>query len=459
MVEKVLKFINENRIFENGDSVILGVSGGADSICMLEILCKLKEKMNLMLYVAHVNHGIRGEAATRDAEFVEKVCQDLGVDFFLYHIDVPAIVKKTGMSEEEAGRKERYRIFYDLLEKKGADKIAVAHNLNDNSETILFNLFRGTGIQGMTGIPVKRNKIVRPLLNCTREEIEQYLGSAHMDYCTDMTNKSTEYTRNKIRLELFPYIKENINKKAEYNIVNAAEKLSEINDYLQQQTNIAYQKYVKENKIFIEAERLHPAVKNQMIRRLIEKQAGSLKDITNTHIKQVADLFAMPVSKKINLPYHLLVVKDYDGIIIKKNKSEESSKILSEKVLIDQNRIYQDDDIRITLETNGFDWENIEELVYTKWLDYDKIDRLILRTRREGDFIVIDNHGTRKKLKEYFINEKIPKEKRDRMLLLADGSHIVWIPGYRISAYYKVTEKTRHIVRLEFKDKSYIEKE
>lgn len=459
MVEKVLKFIKENRIFENGDSVILGVSGGADSICMLEILCKLKEKLNLTLYVVHVNHGIRGEAAKRDAEFVEGVCKDLGVDFFLYHIDVPGIVEETGMSEEEAGRKERYRIFYELLEQKSADKIAVAHNLNDNSETILFNLFRGTGIQGMTGIPVRRDKIVRPLLNCTREEIERYLTGIHMDYCTDMTNKSTEYTRNKIRLELFPYIKENINKKAEYNIVNAAEKLSEINDYLQQQTDIEYKKYVRENIILSEAESLHPAVKNQIIRRVIEKQAGSLKDITNTHIKQVTDLFAMPVSKKINLPYNLLAVKDYDGIIVKKNKLEEHSEVVKEKVLIDRGQIYQDDGIHIALETDGVYWKNIKELVYTKWLDYDKIDKLILRTRRAGDFIVIDDNGRRKKLKEYFINEKIPKEKRDHMLLLADGNHIVWIPGYRISAYYKVTEKTRRIVRLEFKDKNYIDKE
>jgi tRNA(Ile)-lysidine synthase len=146
-------------------------------------------------------------------------------------------------------------------------------------------------------------------------------------------------------------------------------------------------------------------------------------------------------------------VKDYDCIVIKNIESAESSENFTEKVLIGKNQIYEDDCIRITLESDEFCLENIEELVYTKWLDYDKIDKLILRTRAQGDYIVIDDSGRRKKLKEYFINEKIPKEKRDRMFLLADGNHIVWIPGYRISSYYKVTEKTKHIVRVDFKDK------
>ena len=200
MVEKVFKFIKENRIFDSGDSVILGVSGGADSICMLTVLCKLKHRLNLKLYVVHVNHGIRGGDALEDENFVKEFCEKENLSFFPYHINVPEIVKKTGMSEEEAGRRERYRIFYELANELKADKIAVAHNLNDNSETILFNMFRGTGIKGMTGIPVQRDKIVRPLLCVTRAEIEAYLDSLNISYCMDITNKSTEYTRNKIRL-------------------------------------------------------------------------------------------------------------------------------------------------------------------------------------------------------------------------------------------------------------------
>ena len=167
MNKKILKFIKENKILQYGDSVILGVSGGADSICMLHTLCKLKKTLNLTLRVVHVNHGIRGKAAQDDEMFVKKTCDDLGIEFLAFHINVPDIVEKTGMTEEEAGRKERYQIFQSVLETYHADKIAVAHNLNDNSETILFNLFRGTGIKGLSGIPVKRGDIVRPLL-CVR---------------------------------------------------------------------------------------------------------------------------------------------------------------------------------------------------------------------------------------------------------------------------------------------------
>lgn len=463
MDKKILKFIKENKILQYGDSVILGVSGGADSICMLHILCKLKKTLNLTLCVVHVNHGIRGEEAQDDEMFVKKTCDDLGIEFLAFHINVPDIVEKTGMTEEEAGRKERYQIFQSVLETYHADKIAVAHNLNDNSETILFNLFRGTGIKGLSGIPVKRGDIVRPLLCCTRDEIEKYLASNCVKYCNDMTNKSTEYTRNRIRLDVLPYIKENINKKAEYNIVSAAEKLSEISDYLQGQVNIEYDRYVRGNKLQIAAGRLHPAIRNQIVRRMIEREAGCLKDITNIHIKQVVDLFEMSVSKKVNLPYNLCARRDYDGIIIEKEDREENinkSKVV-EEILIENGKLYSNEYINISLEKCGFGRKNIEELVYTKWLDYDKIDKLILRTRREGDYIVIDDNGKKKKLKEYFINEKIPREYRDNILLLADGSHIVWIPGYRISAYYKVTENTEHIIRLEQKKPraSYTDKE
>ena len=267
----------------------------------------------------------------------------------------------------------------------------------------------------------------------------------------DITNKSTEYTRNKIRLELLPYIKENINKKAEYNIVNAAEKLSEINDYMEQQVDAEYKKYVKGNLILNEGEFLHPAVKNQVIRRVIENQAGCLKDIMDVHVRDVATLFKGQVSKKINLPYNLIAVKEYDGVIIK--KAENKQQDFKEKVLIDKGRIFKDDTVEIVSENNGFNRENIKELVYTKWLDYDKIDKLILRTRAKGDYIVIDDNGRKKKLKEYFINEKIKKEDRDTMPLLADGNHIVWIPGYRISAYYKVTPETKNIIRINYKNK------
>ena len=172
MMKKVLNFVNENRLFEYGDKVILGVSGGADSVCMLHMLCGLKEQLGITLQVVHVNHGIRGEEAHRDEIFVKELCKKLDVPCKVYHLDIPAMAKKKKMSEEEAGRQARYEIFENLATETGAQKIAVAHNLNDNSETVLFHLFRGSGLKGLMGIPVKRDKIVRPILCLSRQEIE-----------------------------------------------------------------------------------------------------------------------------------------------------------------------------------------------------------------------------------------------------------------------------------------------
>ena len=298
MMRKVLDFVNKNNIFKHGDSVILGVSGGADSVCMLHLLNSLKEDLGIELTVVHVDHGIRGIEAERDAEFVEHISEELGVECKIFHIDIPAIAREKKMSEEETGRIERYAVFESVAEEIGANKIAVAHNLNDNSETVLFNLFRGSKLKGMTGIPVKRGKIIRPLLCLTRKEIEGYLEKHHLDYCIDSTNKETQYSRNKLRLDILPYIKENINSKAEEHIVNTAQSLREVYDYIECQTDEAYENYVKNNIILNESKDLPSVILKEVVRRWIFNNTGSLKDITATHIDMVISLLHNSVSKK-----------------------------------------------------------------------------------------------------------------------------------------------------------------
>lgn len=450
MINKVYNFVSQNKILEYGDSVILGVSGGADSICMLHVLHELKDRFGLSLKVVHVNHHIRGDEAQRDADYVKHECDKLGILFVQIDADVPLIAKKEGLSEEEAGRNIRYKAFFKEASEFGANKIAVAHNLNDSSETVLFNLFRGTGIKGMAGIPLKRGMIIRPLLCCTREEIEHYLAYENINFCTDSTNTATEYSRNKIRLELMPYIKKNINKKAEHHIVNAAQSLEEISDFLDKEVKKAYDEYVDNNVFKEDGFITHSAVQKEIIRRMIERQAGKLKDITTVHILSVLALKEKTVSKTVNLPYEITARRTYEGILIEKNKNQQPKDIM-EELLIQNGHIFQNEKVEISVEKSTFDAQNIEEIVYTKWLDYDKIEKLILRHRQEGDYIIVDDKGSRKKLKDYLINEKIPKEKRDDLLLIADGSHIVWIVGYRISSYYKISESTSKIVKLTYK--------
>ena len=451
MINKILNYIRQNNLIEDGDSVILGVSGGADSICLLHVLQELQSMFHLKLTAVHVNHHIRGEEAERDAKFVEQVCAKAGVDFRREDLNVRQLVKESGKSEEEAGRDGRYEVFFSIAREIGTDKIATAHNLNDNSETLLFHLFRGTGLKGLLGIPAKRGMIVRPLLCCTRDEIEDYLKEKGVEYRMDSTNLDTKYSRNKIRLELIPYLKENINAKVEYNIVNAAKNLSAVNDFVEEEIQKAFCQYVEQDTIREEGFSISPVLLEGMIRSLIKQQGGSLKDVTKTHIMSVKALKDMQVSRQISLPHGLIGQRTYHGIRIRKQE-QENILDLPEQVLIVNDEMIPNVHIQMQHEPENFEKKNIKDLVYTKWIDYDKINKLVLRRRKKGDFIVIDDRGSRKKLKDYFIDRKIPQEERDRILLLADGSHVVWIIGYRLSAYYKITEKTKHVIQIHYKE-------
>lgn len=457
MVKKVLNFIKENNMLQDGDSVVLGVSGGADSICMLYVLKEISRFINLKLVVVHVHHHIRGKEADEDMEYVRKICDKEHIPCEIFHIDAKKESIARGMSEEEAGRACRYECFAKTQEKYNANKISVAHNLNDNSETILFNLFRGTGIKGISGIPMRRDDIIRPLLCVSRKEIEKYLEENNVSYRTDKTNFETEYSRNKIRLELIPYIKENINKKAEYNIVNAGKMLGEIEDYLEIETDNAYEKYADENEegiyISLEVFKIHPAIAKRVVRKGIERKAGKLKDVTAAHIESVINLAKLEVSKSVNLPYEIKAIKKYKGILLSDLSYEKNEKIKEIPIIVNNELVNTNPcngKFKINLENNGFSVDDIQELLYTKWIDCDKIGSLTLRNRKEGDYLVVSDSGSKKKLKEYFINEKIPKDDRDKILLFADGNHIVWIVGYRISSYYKVNSNTKNIIKIEF---------
>ena len=480
MIKEVVEYIEKNNMLKHGDKVVVGVSGGADSVCLLNVLYEIRKKYNLTLYVVHVNHGIRGNEALRDEQFVENMAKSMDVYYESRHVDVPNIAKEVKQTEEEAGRICRYKIFDEICDSVGATKIAVAHNLNDNSETVLFNLFRGSKLKGLTGISPIRGKIIRPLLCCTRTQIEKYLSEKNIGYCVDSTNNDNEYSRNKIRLDLLPFIKEHINPKAEYNIASAASGLSEVYEYINAQAQDMYNQVVSQNILLNRAKDLPKVLLKEVIRQWIDNNIGKLKDITGTHIEMVAQLLENQVSRQINLPYNMTFVKTYQGIELrianedniiktdekssanatsKDNKSSAgataNNKKLSNNIVKKENEVLVKDNslnstahFQLSLENQQLDRENIPDLVYTKWLDYDKINELTVRTKMAGDYIVINKKGGKKNLKKFFVDSKIPKETRDNILLLADGSEIVWIVGYRISEKYKVTKETKNILKI-----------
>lgn len=461
MEKKVLKFIEENKMLQCGDSVVLGVSGGADSLCLLVLLNEFAKDMNLTLTVVHVNHHIRGKEADEDQKYVEDFCRKLKVDCRVFHIDAVKLAEEMKCSEEEAGRIARYRIFEETLNEIKGDKIAVAHNLNDCSETILFQLFRGSGIKGLTGIQAVRNNIVRPILCLTRDEIEEILQAREISFCTDSTNLSEDYTRNKIRNRVIPYIEENINSNASLNVVKAGSELTEIEDYLEKETGKLFEIYVEEqNKSFLikkDVYNLHPVIKKRIVRRVISRLSGKLKDVTRIHVEIALELFDKGTGCKVNLPYGIVAERKYDGVslCVETKSSDEQKNAVKETVIYRNGVIFENEYVAVKKEKCANFGENVPEIMYTKWIDCDKIkDSLVLRTRQTGDYITIDDNGKTKKLKDYFINEKIPKDKRDEILLVADGHHIVWIIGYRMSSSYKLSKDTSEVLRISYKRES-----
>ena len=439
-MKKVCEYIKLNNLLDKNDNIILGVSGGADSVCLLYIMNELKSEYNLDITAVHINHMIR-ETAGRDEDFTRNLCEKLGIKFVSHKTDCPAISERDGISLEEAGRNERYRLFNETGEKEyGKDKykIAVAHHMDDLAETLIFNMARGTGINGLASVKCVSGNIIRPLLCVTRAEIEEFLLGAGAEYVNDETNFSDDYARNKIRHKIIPTMNE-ITEKAVNHMASCAGQLGEIEDYLREQTESIWVKYVKEseNEVLISDSVLneHPALVKRVIHRALTEVAGRARDISAIQNEAVLNLFELQTGRKRDLIYNMEALRVYEGvkIVTKKEVSEEDR----ENIL---------GSLHFEIKDRDFS-QNIPTDLYTKWFDYDKIKySLNVRFRHEGDYLTVNDQNAKKLLSDYMTNEKIPSDKRDEIPLLADNDHILWVVGYRISNYYKVTDETKKIV-------------
>lgn len=459
---KVQDYIEKNALLGQKDRVLAGISGGADSVCLLLMLKRMEQIYGLTLLAVHVNHGIRGEEAMRDADFVQTLCQHLQVECITVKADVIAFARKEGLSEEEAGRIIRYREFERIRRERGFDSIAVAHNENDNAETVLHNLVRGTGIKGLCGMEPKTGQMIRPLLAVSRKEIEAFLEQEGQAYVTDSTNLDTRYTRNKIRLKVLPYIEQEMNPAVVEHILEAGRQLKEIENYLWEETEKVWKTiFHEESPWYLDAKKLSmlaQPIKERILLKAVERAAGCRKDISSVHVHAVLHLLDTTGTKQCSLPYGLTAKKTYDKLFISKEADRASFGQVQDLNLPDEEgreavTILPDGrKVSCTWLPAGREWKEIalrDENVCTKYVDYGKIeDKLSLRTRMPGDYLVINSAGNKKTLKAYLINEKVPKDERDALWLIADGAHILWIVGHRISAAYKVGEKTDKILRI-----------
>ena len=437
-------YIEKYRMIEAGSQAVAGVSGGADSVCLLFLLMEYQKRVSFSLRAVHVNHHVRGEEAVRDQEFTRRLCESLGVPLDLYDYDVPRMAETEHLSCEEAGREARRRAFYRTAcrwERPDQVRIALAHHENDQAETVLHNLVRGAGLAGLAGIrPVHRTgsgMYIRPLLCISREETENYLIQRGIPWVTDSTNEEEVYTRNKIRREILPALMQ-INSGAVKNIAAAAGRVLEAEDYLSELTKKAVEKYTaKEGSVWILSRDLFEEpmlLQKRVVKNVLEAAAGKKKDLSSAHMEAVLELAKGRTGASASLIYGLRAQQVYGDIHI--TRGEQEKKDLLE------------------LEFRVFPYENqqIPEKTYTKWFDYDKIKNgLAVRRRLPGDYLMISRDGGTKKLKDYFIDCKVPRRERDNVTLLADGSHVLWAVGYRISEYYKVTSQTKKVIKVQVK--------
>ena len=453
--KKTRHYIEKFDLLPMGSGVVIGLSGGADSVALLEVLCGLQSERGLRLAAVHVHHGIR-KNAQEDVAFCRELCMEKKVDFFCEYIDVPQMARVQGISEEEAGRNARYHIFEEYRGKLQMDIIAVAHHQNDQAETILFQLFRGSGLRGMSGMQPKRGNIIRPLLSVSREEIEQYLCDKQRTYVTDETNASDQYSRNKIRHYVLP-VAEEISFGAAGHMSQTAGQLREILDYMEQQAatflDIHGEYSDGEWKLSVNAlQQEHIALQKMIVTEALARSFKSRKDITEKHIGHILELLDKEGEKIIRLPNGGVVVKRYSQLIFKQiieANERDFDGFCEIKIEPDHTYLLENGMILKTKLLFENNLENVPKNDCIKWFDYDKIiGTLSLRTREQGDFLVIRDDGARKSMQDYLVNEKVPKSERDKQLLLADGSHILWVIGKRISAHYKVTKDTKRILEV-----------
>ncbi len=415
--------------------VAVALSGGSDSICLLHFLNEKKKDFSFTLKAINVEHGIRGETSKKDSAFVKDLCATLSIPLRYFEVDAPKYCKENNFSIEEGARALRYACFYTAIEEGFCDFVATAHHESDNFETMLFNLFRGTGMDGVKGIREQTEKgIIRPLLQTSKQEINYYLKNNNLSFVTDESNFDDKYTRNYLRNNVVPIIKE-IFPNAEKNAKRFSEIIATDNDYLSKESE-------KQLTYFDDRVEILPCHKALFSRAVILalKNLGVKKDWEKVHLDDTYSLLEKENGKKINLLQGIVAVKEYDKIVLYKEKLCEKLEVpffVGEKEF--------NGTIKITKVEKGV---NLKDGFY---LDLDKVPNgAIIRTKKDGDYFTKFGGGT-KSLGDYFTDKKIPLRLRETIPLLAENNEILAIFGVAISNTVKIDNDTKNIVQLDYK--------
>ncbi len=448
--------IIEKKLINSGDNVLIALSGGPDSVFLFHNLRILRETLSFNLYASHINHMYRGQDALYDEEFARDLCDKYGIKLFVKRKNATEYAKDLKVTEEEAGRILRYSFFEENLNQVGGGKVAVAHNLNDQAETVLQRIIRGTGIDGLSAMTFIKDNIIRPMLNVSKDEILTYLHENNYEYCIDITNTQDIYGRNKIRLNLIPYLEGNFNPSIQNSLYRMSEAMERDKKIIEKYVEGKFSEVLKEkteNRLVLDLnilKSLDIGEAGRVIRRGIEELKGNTVNVEMKHIDNAIGLICTgKTGKQIDLTEGFTIAISYDNFII--NKSVEKVSDFEYNIVL--NKLNFINEVNKSLFLNVENIEDIEavntegkEILY---FDYDRVKgNLKVRNRRPGDVIIPSGMRGSKKIKDIFIDLKIPKEERDKKLILADDENILWLEGYRINEKYKVSAVSKKILKV-----------
>lgn len=433
MRDKVLRFIREHDLLHTGDSVLVALSGGADSVSLLHILISIKELFDLNIRAAHFNHMIRGEEAARDECFCRELCARLGVELFTGRADVPVIAEQSGESLELCGRRMRYDFLQVSADESGGAKIATAHNRSDNTETVLMNLVRGSGIAGLGGIPVRRDNIIRPLLSCSREEIEAYCRENGLEYVTDSTNLSDAYTRNKLRLNVLPILRE-MNPSLDEGVERMASVMRDADDFLNKISTEELKHCQAEYGYSCEALlKLDKAVLTYAVKNVVDEAEAPVDSL---HIRLIIDAMRTGGAVDLGRGYRAECAQ---GILRITGGGAVDDGDFCVPIDTYFPRRYGMDRLRTAAAADQDG--RINKKFLQNCIPCDIItDDTVVRHRRAGDTFTDARRGVTKTLKKLFNELKIPREERDSLIVIAQGSTVLWIAGIGTSKQAQIPD-------------------
>ena len=437
LFREILNINKKYNLIENDDIIVVGFSGGPDSVFLVEMLKKLKNFINFKIYLVHINHLLRGEDADSDENFSFEYAKKNNLEIFTKRIPVKEIAKEMGKTLEEVGREERYKFFSEIYETVGANKIATAHNKDDQIETFLFRLIRGTSLQGLEGIKIKNNNIIRPISEIYKKDILEYLNKNEIQYKIDKTNFENEFTRNSIRLDLIPFIEERYNIKFKDKIFSLIEEIRENN----QNNSLNLSDYTDtENKMILQKIKILSNFDRKNLLTLFLNQKNI--EVNRNKIDEINSLIKSNGTKKIDLDKTYRIVKNYTHLYIEEKKEVPIiNKLIQLKIPSEQ--IFDNFKISVNIVENlDIPKQKNQYLLYTLYNDIIEV-----RYRKDGDRIFLDEKHS-KKVKEVFIEQKIPKDMRDRLPIFLYNNNIFWIYNVKKAYIPKINKNINKLIKV-----------